>query len=107
MNSNVVVKDINLTKIKIRSFENDLRIFDKIRKSVDENPLEAFKRLKRMGFGKLLPTGFEKTTRTFAQITPQSLEQTRPGVRGTNTNITSTTGTTTGGGGNTGGGSTY
>lgn len=68
MNSNVVVKDINLAKLGVISKDEEAEILNFIRENEKKTALNLVKDVKKTGLGKLLPSGFERNSFNFAEL---------------------------------------
>jgi hypothetical protein len=75
INSNIVVKDINLTKIELRLKNEEKSISQALQKNENKTAETLLKEVRLKGFAKLLPLGFEKNAENFAEIEPPAQPQ--------------------------------
>ena len=76
MNSNIVIKNINLTKIGVRNITDEEEILQILRENENKTSLDLAKDVAKNGLGKFLPSYFESNASSFANISPTTLQQT-------------------------------
>ena len=76
MNSNIVIKDINLTKIGIRTTTEEAEILQSLKENENKTALELAKEVVKAGLGKFLPARFDRGAFDFAKVNPSVQNQT-------------------------------